>query len=105
MEDKRRRRDVEKPWLDDVGFKELVEEKGRLYSRKIKGLLGEEGGLRLVEVSREVNRMRRRLKSLKRYMVIGTHCPIFCLLLLRAFDGLEPGPRGWSQGRGAGARA
>ena len=30
VEVKRRRRDEEKPWLDDVEFKELVEEKGRL---------------------------------------------------------------------------
>ena len=28
VDDKRRRKDVEKPWLDDVGFKELVKEKG-----------------------------------------------------------------------------
>ena len=55
-------RSVEKPWLDDSGFKELVEEKGRLYSRKIKGLLDEREELRLVEVNREVNRLRRRLK-------------------------------------------
>ena len=62
VEDKRKRRDVEKPWLDDVGFKELVEEKGRLYSGKIRGTLGQEDRESLVEVSREVNRMRRRLK-------------------------------------------
>ena len=41
VEDKRKRRDVEKPWLDDVEFRRLVEEKSRLYSRKIKGRLGE----------------------------------------------------------------
>ena len=62
VEEKRKRKDVEKPWLDNLEFKGLVEEKGRLYSRKLKGNLGEEGGLRLVEVTREVNRMRRRLK-------------------------------------------
>ena len=62
VEDKRKRRDVEKPWLDDGEFKELVEEKAGLYSRKLKGVLGEEGRQRLVEVSREVNNMRRRLK-------------------------------------------
>ena len=39
VEDKRSRRDVEKPWLDDPGFKELVGEKGELYSRKLRGLL------------------------------------------------------------------
>ena len=40
--------------MDDMEFKELVKEKGRLYSRKVKGTLDEVGGLRLVEVSREV---------------------------------------------------
>ena len=62
VEDKRRKVDEEKPWLDDGEFKELVREKGRLYSRKIKGVIGEEEGRRLVEVNREVNSMRRRLK-------------------------------------------
>ena len=62
VEDKRKRRDVEKPWLDDVEFKGLVEEKGRLYSGKLKGRLGEDEQQRLVEISREVNRLRRRLK-------------------------------------------
>ena len=62
VEEKRKKRDVENPWLDDAEFKELVEEKGRLYSRKLKGLLGEEEGQRLVEVNREVNRLRRKLK-------------------------------------------
>ena len=33
-----------------------------MFSRKIKGLLGEDEGRRLVEVNREVNRMRHRLK-------------------------------------------
>ena len=41
VEDRRSRRDVEKPWLDEAGFKELVKEKGELYSRKLKGRLGE----------------------------------------------------------------
>ena len=62
VEDKKSRRDEEKPWLDDEGFKELVAEKGKLYFRKNRGLLGEEGTGRLVEVNREVNRMRKRLK-------------------------------------------
>ena len=62
VEAKKKRRDVEKPWLDDAEFKELVKEKGRLYSRKVKGRLSEEERQRLVEVSREVNRTRRRLK-------------------------------------------
>ena len=62
VEGKRSRRDEEKPWLDDGEFKELVREKGELYSRKVKGLLDEVGQGRLAEVYREVNRMRRRLK-------------------------------------------
>ena len=50
VEDKRSRRDEEKPWLDGVEFKELVKEKGELYSRKIKGLLDEgEDWSKLVE--------------------------------------------------------
>ena len=61
-EDKRRRKDREKPWLDDEGFKELVKEKGGLYSRKVRGLLGDQEQARLVEVTREVNRTRQRLK-------------------------------------------
>ena len=62
VEEKRKKRDVEKPWLDDEELTGLVQEKGGLYSRKIKGLLGEEEEQRLVEVSREVNRLRRKLK-------------------------------------------
>ena len=54
---------MEKPWLDDAGLKELVKEKGELYSRKVRGRLGIEEGERLVKVSREVNTMRRRLKK------------------------------------------
>ena len=56
------RRNEENRWLDDVGFKDLVREKGELYSRKVKGLLDKEGEGRLVEVYREVNAER----SLKR---------------------------------------
>ena len=37
-EDKRRRKDREKPWLEDGGFKELVKENGDLYSRKVRGI-------------------------------------------------------------------
>ena len=58
----RKRRDEEKPWLDDLEFKELVKEKEVLYSRKIRGILSVGEGERLVQVSSEVNRMRRRLK-------------------------------------------
>ena len=52
VEDKRSRRDVEKPWLDDGEFRGLVREKGELYSRKLRGGLDEEGRQRLVEVVR-----------------------------------------------------
>ena len=62
VEDRRSRKDEEKPWLDDGEFKRLVEEKGGLYSRKVRGGLTEEEGARLVEVTKEVNRMRQRLK-------------------------------------------
>ena len=47
--------DVEKPWLDDPDFKQLVEEKGDLYSRKLRGQLTVEGEVRLRKVQREVN--------------------------------------------------
>ena len=51
---RKKKRDMEKPWLDDVDFKELVREKGELYSRKIRRKLreGEEG--RLTEVTKKV---------------------------------------------------
>ena len=62
VEVKRKRRDEEKPWLDNAEFKGLVAEKGELYSRKVKGTLREGEGQRLVGVCREVNKMRRRLK-------------------------------------------
>ena len=38
VERKRSRRDEEKPWLDDVEFRGLVQEKGELYSRKVGAL-------------------------------------------------------------------
>ena len=62
VESKKKRRDEEKPWLDDGEFKELVKEKGELYSGKIRGRLSEGEQRRLVEVCREVNKMRRRLR-------------------------------------------
>ena len=52
VEEKRKRRDVEKPWLDDLEFKELVEEKGRLYFRKIRGLLDGDEERQLGEINR-----------------------------------------------------
>ena len=39
VEDKRKGRDVEKLWLDDLELKGLMEEKGQFYSRKLGGLL------------------------------------------------------------------
>ena len=39
VEDKRKRRDMEKLWLDDLELKGLVEEKGQFYSRKLERLL------------------------------------------------------------------
>ena len=62
VKEKRRRKDVEKPWLDDVEFKELAREKGELYSRKIKGRLDREGKARLKGLVSEVNSVRQRLK-------------------------------------------
>ena len=52
---------MEKPWLDDPDFKQLVE-KGDLYSRKLRGQLTVERKVRLREVQHEVNGARRRLK-------------------------------------------
>ena len=62
VESKKKRKDIEKPWLDDDDFKELVREKGDLYSRKVRGTLDLRGLARLAEVTKEVNRMRQRLK-------------------------------------------
>ena len=59
---KKKKRDIEKPWLDDLDFKALVAEKSDLYSRKIKGTLGQVEAARLAQVCREVNVVRRRLK-------------------------------------------
>ena len=62
VERKTKKKDLEKPWLDDENFKALVAEKGELYSRKLRGNLSEESRERLKEVTREVNRERQRLK-------------------------------------------
>ena len=56
------RKDVEKPWLDDPDFKQLVEEKDGLHARRRRGHLTEEGEARYREVRGEVNRARRRLR-------------------------------------------
>ena len=61
-EKKKSKRDAEKPWLDDEDFKALVAEKGSLYCSKLRGELTEQMQERLTEVTREVNRVRKRLK-------------------------------------------
>ena len=63
VEGKTKRKDLEKPWLDDEDFKELVREKGELYSMKVRGTLAGEGQARLSDVTKEVNRMRQLLTS------------------------------------------
>ena len=60
VEDKRKRRDVEKLWLDDLELKGLMEEKGQFYSRKLEGLLNKEEERCLVEVYRQVNRLKKK---------------------------------------------
>ena len=59
---KKTKRDVEKPWLDNQEFKELVKEKDELYRLKIRNGLNDDGISRLAEVSKLVNTMRRKLK-------------------------------------------
>ena len=61
-EKKARKKDLEKPWLDDEDFKALVAEKGELYSLKLKGKLTEPLQERLKTVTKEVNKARQRLK-------------------------------------------
>ena len=39
VEDKRKRKDIEKLWLDNLQLKGLTEEKGQFYSRKLMVLL------------------------------------------------------------------
>ena len=62
VKNKRKKRDEEKPWLDDPELKSLVAEKGSLFATKIKGRLDEQGKERLSEVCKLVNAARRRLK-------------------------------------------
>ena len=62
VDNKKKRKDEEKPWLDDIEFKDLVKEKGELYKKRIRGVLNEEEQEWLAEVSKEVNKMRQRLK-------------------------------------------
>ena len=61
---KKSEKDEQKPWLDDDEFKILLEEKGELYSKKVKGKLDPAGTERLAALCKEVNRARQRLKSL-----------------------------------------
>ena len=62
VETKKKKRDQEKPWLDDSEFKKLVKEKGDLYKKKLKNVLEEEELTRLKHVTKEVNRLRHKLK-------------------------------------------
>ena len=59
---KRNKKDEQKPWLDEPEFKGLVQEKGKLFSKKLKGQMTNEESERLIQVTKEVNGMRRRLK-------------------------------------------
>ena len=59
---KKNKKDAEKPWLDDPEFKELLQEKSKLYSKKIKGQLSEEQKVELDNLCKLINRTRQRLK-------------------------------------------
>ena len=59
---KKSKRDIEKPWLDDPEFKELLQEKSKLYSKKIKGELSNEQKIEFDNLCKSVNRTRQRLK-------------------------------------------
>jgi hypothetical protein len=62
VEDRRKQKDREKPWLDDPEFKVIVREKGELYTRKVKRQEREGDWERLAEVTKKVNRTRQRLR-------------------------------------------
>jgi predicted RNA-binding protein with EMAP domain len=62
VENKKKQKDRDKPWLDDPEFKVIVKEKGELYSRNVKGREQVGGRERLAEVTKEVNRTRQRLR-------------------------------------------
>jgi hypothetical protein len=62
VEDKRKQKDRDKPWLDDPNFNVIVREKRELYSRKVKGQERVGDRERRAEVTKEVNRTRRRLR-------------------------------------------
>ena len=59
---KKNMKDEEKPWLDNHELKTLIAEKGKLYSMKVKNRLDSNGRERLVEVTKQVNAMRQKLK-------------------------------------------
>ena len=61
-EQKEKKRDIEKPWVDEPEFKSLVEEKAMLFKKKLKGLLDEAQLQRLEEINKEVNKLRKSLK-------------------------------------------
>jgi hypothetical protein len=62
-DDKRKQKDMEKPWLDDPHFKAIVSEKEELFSRKVKRREQVGDQERLAEVTREVNRTIQRLRK------------------------------------------
>ena len=62
VKNKKRGRDIEKPWLDNCELKTLVAEKSKLYSKKVKKGLSQVEDERLAEICREVNKTRRSLK-------------------------------------------
>ena len=62
VKNKRKRKDEEKPWLNDHEFKTIVTEKSELYTKKIKFGLNQGEEEKLVVLCREVNKARRRLK-------------------------------------------
>ena len=62
VEKKVNKKDLEKPWLNEDEFKALVTEKGELYSLKLQGKLTEAMHERFIAVSKEVNKVRQRLK-------------------------------------------
>jgi hypothetical protein len=62
-EDKKKKKDREKAWLDDPQFMEIVMAKGELFSRMVKGWEQEEDHERLTEVTREIYKTRQRLRK------------------------------------------
>ena len=62
VKNKSKRKDEEKPWLNDPDFKAQVAKKSQLYSKKIKCGLCPEEEESLSKVCRDINKARRQLK-------------------------------------------